>query len=131
MADRLTLPVLPLRDLVLFPGVNAPVNAGRPGPPPAGGRAPQGDELLVFAVAQRENSDVASAINLYTIGTVARIGQMQRGIGGVQLILHGEYRATSLHYQEREGHLEAVIAAVADIPPLDPKDSLFQAMYKE
>jgi ATP-dependent Lon protease len=131
MADRLTLPVLPLRDLVLFPGVNAPINAGRPGTLRAVERALKDDERLIFAVAQRENSDVAAAVNLYTIGTVARIGQMQRGIGGVQLILHGEYRASSLHYQEREGHLEAVIATAADIPPFDARDPLFQAMYKE
>ena len=31
MTERLTLPVLPLRDVVLFPGVTAPIGAGRPG----------------------------------------------------------------------------------------------------
>ena len=30
MSERLTLPVLPLRDFVLFPGVTAPINAGKP-----------------------------------------------------------------------------------------------------
>jgi ATP-dependent Lon protease len=131
MSERLTLPVLPLRDLVLFPGVNAPINAGRPGTLRAVERALKDDQRLIFAVAQRENAEVASAANLYTIGTVARIGQMQRGIGGIQLILHGEYRAASLHYQEREGHLEAVVAQAGDIPPGDSRDPLFEAMYKE
>ena len=31
MSERLTLPVLPLREVVLFPGVTAPIGAGRPG----------------------------------------------------------------------------------------------------
>jgi len=31
MPERLTLPVLPLRELVLFPGVSSPINVGRPG----------------------------------------------------------------------------------------------------
>ncbi len=31
MSERLTLPVLPLRDMVLFTGVTAPISAGRPG----------------------------------------------------------------------------------------------------
>ena len=31
MSERLTIPVLPLRDVVLFPGVTAPIGAGRPG----------------------------------------------------------------------------------------------------
>ncbi|MFI5208119.1 MAG: endopeptidase La [Gemmatimonadales bacterium] len=131
MSERLTLPVLPLRDLVLFPGVNAPINAGRPGTLRAVERALKDDRRLIFAVAQRENAEVASAANLYTIGTVAKIGQMQRGIGGIQLILHGEYRAASLHYQEHDGHLESVVTAAGDIQPTDPRDPLFEAMYKE
>src|SRR5882672_12295973 len=131
MAERMTLPVLPLRELVLFPGVNSPINAGRPGTLRAVERALKDENRLIFAVAQRENTDLASAANLFTIGTVAKIGQLQRGIGGIQLILHGEYRATALHYQDREGHLEAVITAAEDIPPVDAKDPLFQAMYKE
>src|SRR5215813_9188536 len=103
MPERMTLPVLPLRDLVLFPGVNSPINAGRPGTLRAVERALKDEARLIFAVAQKENTEAASTTNLYTIGTVARIGQLQRGIGGIQLILHGEYRASSLHYQEREG----------------------------
>ena len=31
MAERLTLPVLPLRDTVVYPGVAVPISAGRPG----------------------------------------------------------------------------------------------------
>ena len=31
MSERFTLPVLPLRDFVMFPGLTAPIAAGRPG----------------------------------------------------------------------------------------------------
>ena len=131
MAERQTLPVLPLRDLVLFPGVTSPINAGRPGTLRAVERALKDDRRLIFAVAQRENQDVATSANLYSIGTIARIGQIQRGLGGIQLVLHGERRATALHYAEKDGFLEAVITPTEDIPPLDANDPLFQAMYKE
>jgi len=30
MSERMTLPVLPLREVVLFPGVSTPIGAGRP-----------------------------------------------------------------------------------------------------
>ena len=83
MAERLTLPVLPLRDLVLFPGVTSPINAGRPGTLRAVERALKDERRLIFAVAQRENTDTASASNLYSIGVVAKIGQIQRGLGGI------------------------------------------------
>jgi ATP-dependent Lon protease len=131
MTERLTLPVLPLRDLVLFPGVSSPINAGRPGTLRAVERALKDEQRLIFTVAQRDGGDVATPGNLHVLGTVARIGQIQRGLGGIQLLLHGDYRATALHYQEREGHIEAVVAKVEDIAPEDLMDPLFQAMYKE
>ncbi len=131
MADRMTLPVLPLRDLVLFPGVTAPINAGRPGTLRAVERALKDENRLIFCVAQRENNDVVAPSNLYTIGVVAKIGQIQRGLGGLQLVLQGEYRATALHYTEKDGHLEAIVTASPDIGPDDPNEPLYQAMYKE
>jgi len=131
MSERLTLPVLPLRDLVLFPGVSSPINAGRPGTLRAIERALKDEQRLIFTVAQRDGGDVATPNNLHVLGTVAHIGQIQRGLGGIQLLLHGEYRASALHYQEREGHIEAVVARADDIPPEDLVDPLFQAMYKE
>ncbi|MBI4541680.1 MAG: endopeptidase La [Gemmatimonadetes bacterium] len=131
MSERLTLPVLPLRDLVLFPGVSAPISAGRPGTLRAVERALKTEERLILAVAQRENTEQVAPANLYVMGTVARIGQLQRGLAGVQLLLHGLYRATALHYQERDGFLEAVVREAEDVPTLDPHDALFQALYKE
>ena len=93
MAQRQTLPVLPLRGTVIFPGLTVPIAAGRPGTLRAIEAALKGDRL-VFAVAQRENTDEPTPENLYTMGVIARIGQIQRGLGGVQLLLQGEQRAT-------------------------------------
>ena len=76
MSERMTLPVLPLRDLVLFPGVTAPINAGRPGTLRAVERALKDERRLIFTVAQRENNDHVAPANLYTMGTVAKIGQI-------------------------------------------------------
>src|SRR5262245_66397605 len=90
MSERLTLPVLPLREVVLFPGVTAPIGAGRPGTLKAIEAALARPDRLVFAVTQRQNVEQVAADGLYTIGTIARIGQVQRGVSGVQLLLHGE-----------------------------------------
>ena len=97
MSTRQTLPVLPLRGTVIVPGLTAPIAAGRPGTLRAIESALKGDRL-VFAVAQRDNSEEPSADILYSMGVIARIGQIQRGLGGVQLLLHGEQRATALQY---------------------------------
>ena len=80
MAERLTLPVLPLREVVLFPGVTAPINAGKPATLRAIEAALATPERLVFAVSQREDVPQVTPEVLHTIGTVARIGQVQRGL---------------------------------------------------
>jgi len=131
MTDRLSLPILPLRDMVVFPGQSAPVSAGRPGTLRAIEAALKGERREIFAVAQRENEERVSPELLHTVGTVARIGQIQRGLGGVQLVLQGEYRATAVHVTEHEGYLEVVVREAADLPPIDPNEPAFQALYKE
>jgi ATP-dependent Lon protease len=131
MTERITLPVLPLRDMVLFPGVTSPISAGRPGTLRAIEAALKDEKRLILALAQRENVEQASAENLHTMGTIARIGQIQRGLGGVQLVLHGEQRATAIHVGEHEGYLQAILRENEDLPPIDPNDAAFQALYKE
>jgi len=130
MSTRQTLPVLPLRGTVIFPGLTAPIAAGRPGTLRAIEAALKGDRL-VFAVAQKDNTDEPSPEILYSMGVVARIGQIQRGLGGVQLLLQGELRATALQYTTTEGFLSAVVTHVEEQSPLDEKDAAFEALYKE
>ncbi|HJS44353.1 MAG TPA: endopeptidase La [Gemmatimonadales bacterium] len=131
MSDRMTLPVLPLRDAVLFPGVASPIGAGRPATLRAIEAALKDPERRVFAVAQKENVDQVSPGVLYTTGTIARISQVQRNLGGVQLILNGDSRGTAIHYTETNGYLEATVRETPDLPPLSEKDAAFVALHRE
>ncbi len=131
MSERLTLPVLPLREVVLFPGVTAPIGAGRPATLRAIEAALATPERLVFAVSQRQNVESVNSDILYTIGTIARIGQLQRGLSGMQLLLHGERRGIAIHYSEREGYLQAVVRDAEEMLPLNPEDSAFVALHRE
>ncbi len=130
MAQRQTIPVLPLRGTVIFPGLTAPIAAGRPGTLRAIESALKGDRL-VFAVAQRDNTDEPAPEILYSMGVIARIGQIQRGLGGVQLLLQGEQRATALQYTTTEGFLSAVIVPAEEMSPVDENDPAFTALQKE
>jgi ATP-dependent Lon protease len=130
MATRQTLPVLPLRGTVIFPGLTAPIAAGRPGTLRAIESALKG-ERLVFAVAQRDNTDEPTPDILYSMGVIARIGQIQRGLGGVQLLLQGEQRATALQYNTTEGYLSAVVMPVEEMKPVNEDDPAFVALHKE
>jgi ATP-dependent Lon protease len=131
MAERLTLPVLPLREVVLFPGVTAPIGAGRPGTLRAIEAALAGSDRLVFAVSQRQNVESVTSEALYTIGTIARIGQLQRGLSGMQLLLHGERRGIAIHYSERDGYLQAIVRDAEEMPPVRSDDPAFLALHRE
>ncbi|MHB1223274.1 MAG: endopeptidase La [Gemmatimonadaceae bacterium] len=130
MASRQTLPVLPLRGTVIFPGITAPIAAGRPATLRAIEAAIKGDRL-VFAVAQRDNADEPTPDILYSMGVIARIGQVQRGLGGVQLLLQGEERATALQYSETDGYFTAVTLGAEEMAPLNEQDPAFEALHKE
>src|SRR5574338_1596537 len=131
MSERMTLPVLPLREVVLFPGVTAPIGAGRPGTLRAIEAALQHPDKLVFAVSQRQNTESVDAESLYTIGTIARIGQLQRGLAGMELLLHGERGGIASPSSETEGYLQAVVREAEEMLPLNAEDPAFVALYRE
>jgi ATP-dependent Lon protease len=131
MPERLTLPVLPLREVVLFPGVTAPIGAGRPATLRAIESALSQPDRLVFAVSQRQNVESVTSEVLYTIGTIARIGQLQRGLSGMQLLLHGERRGIAIHYTDKDGYLQAIVREAEEMAPLDVNDSAFVALHRE
>jgi ATP-dependent Lon protease len=131
MTDQLILPVLPLRDAVLFPGIALPIGAGRAGTLRAIEAALKNPDPLVLAVAQRQNVDDVSSDGLYSVGTIARLGQVQRSLSGMQLVLHGERRGIALRYQERDGYMIATTLEAADQTPSEPKDPAFVALFRE
>ena len=131
MGERYTLPVLPLRDTVVYPGVAVPISAGRPGTVEAVQAALDGDRRL-FAVAQRENVDDPVPDILYKIGTVVRIIQTHRLRGGVQLLVQGESRAQVVNYEQRgEQALNATLLTLDRQSPISVEDPSFQALDRE
>ncbi len=125
------LPVIPLRNAVLFPGVSFPIAAGRPGTLHAIETAMKSPEQLVFAVTQRQDIEAVTPELLHTVGTIASIGPIQRGVGGARLLLQGKARGIAMRIEEKEGRLEAVVVEAEEMPPLDSNDAAFVALLKE
>ncbi len=132
MTETNSLPVLALRNFVLFPGVTAPIQAGRPRTLKAIEAAlKSGDSPQVFAVSQRRPDEDASSEDLHTIGTVARIIQIQRGLNGMQLLLQGEHRGIAVRIFESDDYFQAVVRDAEELPPVDSNDPAFTALYRE
>ena len=131
MSRRFSLPVLPLRDTVVYPGVAVPISAGRPGTVEAVQEALEGDRRL-FAVAQNENQDDPDPRILYAVGTVVRIIQTHRVRGGIQLLVQGEARARAIQYADYgESMLQATLVTIDRHGPADKKDPGFKALDQE
>jgi ATP-dependent Lon protease len=131
MNERLTLPVLPLRDVVLLPGVTTSIGAGRPATVRAIEAALATPDRLIFAICQRENTEQVTSEGLYTIGTIAKVGQLQRGLAGMQLLLHGDRRGIVMHVTEKNGYLEAIVREAEEMAPLNSEDAAFVGLYRE
>ena len=131
MSRRFSLPVLPLRDTVVYPGVAVPISAGRPGTVEAVQEALESDRRL-FAVAQNQNQDEPDPRILYAVGTVVRIIQTHRVRGGIQLLVQGEARARALQYTDYgESMLRATLVTIERHGPPDKDDPGFKALDQE
>ena len=130
-SDRPTLPVVSLRQLVLFPGITLPIAAGRPETLRAIEAATSEHDNRFFAVLQREDTPEVSTSNLHTIGTIARIDQVQRGLGGAQLVVTGLQRGIALRVEKNQGYLQALVAPAEEIQPSSETDLAFEALHRE
>ena len=131
MTDLTTLPVIPLREAVLFPEVTSPIAAGRPGTLRAIEAALRSEDKQIFVVSQRENLEDVTPEILHGMGTVATIGPVQRGPSGMRLLLNGDYRAVAVRYEEQDEYLVAAIHPAEEMQPLDPEAPTFTALYRE
>src|SRR5690348_16013611 len=104
------LPVLPLRDLVVFPHVVIPLLVGRQASLAAIDAA-QADGQLIFLVAQKNGVvEEPGATDLFRVGVIARIHHMQRSPNGTtKVLLEGLARARVTRFATTGGMLRATI----------------------
>src|SRR3712207_2171218 len=104
----LTLPVLPLRNTVLFPHLFMPLTAGRPGSVAALEAAVGSEDKVLVLVAQRDAAvEQPAPEQLYTIGTRAIVKKMARSDNGVELLVQGVERVAVLRYEQTEPYFKA------------------------
>ncbi|TMQ04620.1 MAG: endopeptidase La [Deltaproteobacteria bacterium] len=126
-----SLPIVPMRNGVLFPGVSLPITAARPQTLRAIEAAIRDPEHKVFVVAQRSDVDEVTADGLYTIGTIAAITSVERGLGGMRVALEGQERGIAMRVVLNDGYLVATVSEGAELPPLDARDPTFVALHRE
>jgi ATP-dependent Lon protease len=103
------LPVLPLKNSVLFPHLLMPLSVGRPASLAAVEAALATEEKEIFIIAQRDpNVEKPGQDDLYSVGTKAVIKRMSRPTEShMELIVLGVERMVLLKLEQTEPYLKA------------------------
>lgn len=125
-----TLPVLPLKNTVLFPYLLLPLAVDRPSSVAAVEAALAREDKELVVVAQRNGSADAQLQNdLYSIGTKAVIKKkVTQDNGGLEVILLGIERSVIIKLEQAESHLQG---RVKPLPLLEQKTAEVEALHRE
>ena len=125
--ERESLPVVPLRDMVVFPHMMAPFIVGREPSVRALEIALGGPARRIFLVAQRDPKvDDPVRDELYDLGVVARVVQnLKLPNGNIKVMVEGVRRARLVALEEREGTLWADLESYEVQYPADEKLEMF------
>ncbi|MBC3758837.1 endopeptidase La [Hyunsoonleella sp. SJ7] len=123
-----TLPILSLRNTVLFPGVVIPITAGRDKSVKLIKEANKGSKVI-GVVAQKDGSvEDPSVKDIYTTGTVARILRvLKMPDGNVTVIIQGKKRFQVTEVITESPYMNATIRDLAETRP-EPNDKEFSAI---
>ena len=127
-----SLPLLPLKNTVLFPQAVMPVAVGRPLSQAAVEAALATEDKTLVVFTQKDDSvDVPQAADLYALGTRAVIKRMARTPNGVELIFQGAERVELLQWEQSEPY-PRVLVRPKPFPPAPPEDQMeLEALHRE
>ena len=113
-SDPMTLPVLPLRDVVVFPHMVIPLFVGRDKSIRALDQAMEADKRILLVAQKSAETDDPGAADLYEIGTLATVLQLLKlPDGTIKVLVEGVERARVSGVVEHEGTL------AGDAEPID------------
>ena len=104
------LPLLPIRDAVVFPSMILPLFVGRDVSIKAIETAAEGDRLLALVTQRDPDVDEPSAEDLYSIGTVGMIMRMMRlPDGRLKVLVQGLSKVRVTEYRRTEPYIEVQV----------------------
>lgn len=125
-----SLPILPLRNTVLFPGVVIPISAGRDKSIRLINDANAGDKIIGVVAQKNESDEDPTKNDIHTIGTVARILRvLKMPDGNITVILQGKKRFEIDAVTSEKPYIRAMIKEVEEKRP-SKHDSEFLAILE-
>jgi len=117
LAEHVNLPLLPLRDVVVYPHIVIPLFVGRPKSIKALEVAMEAGKHILLVAQKSASKDEPTTDDLYNVGSVASILQMLKlPDGTVKVLVEGNQRAEITEFLDEKTHF----AAEADIRKIEP-----------
>jgi ATP-dependent Lon protease len=113
-SEPIQLPLLPLRDVVVFPHMVIPLFVGRPRSIRALEAAMEAGKSIMLAAQKSAGKDDPTPDDVYEIGCVATILQMLKlPDGTVKVLVEGAQRARITEIQDTDTHFTSVLVPIA------------------
>ncbi|WAC61488.1 endopeptidase La [Brevundimonas sp. SL130] len=117
MTEPKILPVLPLRDIVVFPHMVVPLFVGREKSVKALDEIMKGDKQILLATQKNSVDDDPSPDAIYPIGVLASVLQLLKlPDGTVKVLVEGKGRARLTRFTDRQEYFEAEAVDIEDEP---------------
>src|SRR6187551_103176 len=108
-----TLPIVPLRDVVVFPHMMMPFVIGRPSSTRALEHALGKDKRIFLAAQHDASTDDPKPDDIYTMGCVANVVQsLKLPDGNIKVLVEGVERARAVEWKEDKGFYRVVVKVV-------------------
>ena len=118
--NRLEMPLLPLRDVVVFPHMVIPLFVGRPKSIKALETAMEAGKSIVLVAQKSAAKDEPSPEDLYDVGSIANILQMLKlPDGTVKVLVEGSQRARIHSIEDLKSHFTVQATPIASDPATD------------
>src|ERR1700679_39907 len=115
MSEIKTLPVLPLRDIVVFPHMVVPLFVGREKSVRALEEVMRGDKQILLVTQRDRDQDDPSPKDIFDVGVLANVLQLLKlPDGTVKVLVEGKSRAAIVRFTDRDDFYEAEVAAVEE-----------------
>jgi len=113
MSQSITLPVLPLRDIVVFPHMVVPLFVGREKSVHALEEVMKSDKQILLVTQKDRGQDDPAPSDIYEVGVLATVLQLLKlPDGTVKVLVEGRTRAAVLKFTDRETFYEADVAVI-------------------
>jgi ATP-dependent Lon protease len=118
--ETIQLPLLPLRDIVVFPHMVAPLFVGRTKSVNALANAMGQDKRVFLSTQKSAGVDTPEEADINRVGTIGKVLQLLKlPDGTVKALVEGESRARILHFLEMEDYFNVELAPMPE-PEVDP-----------